>query len=175
MRIPLLLFFLLSSFSSAQKHAEAQVLEQPAQAWVNYMSAVLEACRFAMGGDNEGADREEFEDRAKAISEAQAELVKKGELVEKEFTFKSHNALFAPKKPNELLEDFGERALKSFHRDILQEFLGIGFEFQVMIANQRKGQEFDRDAPWKTKVNLPKSLMTEFEKSVSGLLMAKPK
>lgn len=167
----LLIFGQLGVVKAVEKKG---VLTEPAHAWVKFVTAVYEARQFAMSlEENAGGDPVEFEMYSKEIRQARVVLLARGELVEREFSFKSFDALFDVGEDHPL-ERWWEVGSREFSAVILQEFLGTGFDFQVMIANQRKGQEFDRDAPWTSKVVLPKSLMKEFEKSVAGLLLTKP-
>ncbi len=167
----LLIFGQLGVVKAVEKKG---VLTEPAHAWVKFVTAVYEARQFAMSlEENAGGDPVDFEMYSKEIRQARVVLLARRELVGREFSFKSFDALFDVGEDHPL-ERWWEVGSREFSAVILQEFLGTGFDFQVMIANQRKGQEFDRDAPWTSKVVLPKSLMKEFEKSVAGLLLTKP-
>jgi hypothetical protein len=157
------------------KAPEPEGLPQPTQEWVKFVSASYEARLFAMSlAENEGGDRMEFEMHSEAIKRSRSELVKLGELVEQDFEFVSYNALFELEDERPF-DEFWEMVEQDFGREILQEFLGVGFDFNVMISNQRKGDEFDQDAPWTVKVAMPERLMDEFKKVVWKLKFAKRK
>ena len=137
------------------KAPEPEGLPQPTQEWVKFVSASYEARLFAMSlAENEGGDRMEFEMHSEAIKRSRSELVKLGELVEQDFEFVSYNVLFELEDERPF-DEFWEMVEQDFGREILQEFLGVGFDFNVMIFNQRKGDEFDQDAPWTVKVAMP--------------------
>lgn len=111
----------------------------------------------------------EYERHSEAIQDSREELLRRGELVESEYTFSSYAAVFEI-PDGEPLAKLGEKILKEFGREVLQEFLGVGFEFQVKNVSQIKGKEFDATKPWTTKVVLPPKLMKEFEEAVKGLI-----
>ncbi|MEN8681171.1 MAG: hypothetical protein ABF391_14090 [Akkermansiaceae bacterium] len=157
------------------KAPEPEDLPQPTKEWVKFVTASYEARLVAMSADESmGADPAEYEMHSEEIRKSRAELVKLGELVEKDFEFVSCNALF-DLEDDRPFDEFWEMVEQDFGRDILQEFLGVGFDFNVMIANQRKGDEFDQDAPWTVRVAMPERLMDEFEKVVWELKLAKRK